>query len=44
VTGGLGGLGLGLVQTLLQSGADVVVTDMAPEPSVDTWSKFESTA
>jgi len=29
---------MGLIQTLLQSGADVVVTDMAPHPPKESWS------
>ena len=31
---------MGLVRTLLQSGADVIVTDMAASPSSEPWSMF----
>lgn len=42
MTGGLGGLGMGLVRTLLQSGADVIVTDMATQPPPQPWSMLFS--
>jgi NAD(P)-dependent dehydrogenase (short-subunit alcohol dehydrogenase family) len=42
VTGGLGGLGVGLIRAFLYSGADVVVTDMATKPPAQLWGTFAS--
>ncbi|KAK5740157.1 hypothetical protein LTR17_004871 [Elasticomyces elasticus] len=38
LTGGLGGLGTALTETLLQYGADIVSTDLADVPPADAWS------
>ncbi|KAK5717235.1 hypothetical protein LTR15_009124 [Elasticomyces elasticus] len=38
LTGGLGGLGTALTETLLLYGADVVSTDLADVPPADAWS------
>lgn len=39
VTGGLGGIGAALTQTLLLSGADVAVTDMQQDADDGIWRK-----
>ncbi|KAI1135126.1 hypothetical protein F5Y05DRAFT_182855 [Hypoxylon sp. FL0543] len=44
VTGATGGLGYSVVEALLQSGADVIATDLGDKPSHPSWGSLESLA
>lgn len=42
VTGATGGMGLSIVEALLQSGADVIGIDVGEAPTHPSWSKMHA--